>query len=218
MGPLATSGRLPIAISFALKIATICRVERVTSKRNGRKWLTMQQLQDTIIAVYNSKRTHAMATPVGIRGFRRDLRTLEREVVFSLSSDAGCCGVSFAQCHLLLEVEQRGTTSITELSTALQLDKSTLSRTVDSMVRTGLLKRENNPASRRQQVISLTAKGKQKTDLINTACDTSYARLFDFISAAKRRAVIASVSLLAEAMRQMRTQPDSACCALDTDD
>ena len=158
-----------------------------------------------------------MATPVGIRGFRRDLRTLEREVVFSLSADAGCCGVTFAQCHLLLEVEQRGTTSITGLATALELDKSTLSRTVDVMVRAGLLSRESDPASRRQQVIGLTTRGKQKAETINTACDASYGRLFDFIPAAKRKTVIASVSILAEAMHQMRMQPDSACCASDTD-
>ena len=159
-----------------------------------------------------------MGTPVLIREFRRDLRTLEREVVFSLSADAGCCGVTFAQCHLLMEVEQRTTTSITELASALQLDKSTLSRTVDAMVRAGLLNRESDPASRRQQVISLAESGRQKADSINAACDASYFRLFDFIPEAKREAVIASVGLLAEAMRQMRTHPDSPCCAPALDD
>ncbi len=153
-----------------------------------------------------------------IRGFRCDLRTLEREVVFSLSADAGCCGVTFAQCHLLLEVEQRGTTSITRLAAALELDKSTLSRTVDIMVRAGLLSRQGDPASRRQQVIGLTTLGRQKAETIDTSCDASYRRLFDFIPAAKRKAVIASVSILAEAMHRMRTQPDSACCAADEDE
>jgi DNA-binding MarR family transcriptional regulator len=159
-----------------------------------------------------------MSAKVLIRDFRRDLRTLEREVVFSLSADAGCCGVTFTQCHLLLEVEQRGATSITELASALELDKSTLSRAVDAMVKTGLLNRESDPASRRQQVISLTEMGREKADSINATCDTSYSRLFDFIPEAKRETVIASVALLTEAMRQMRTAPDSPCCAPALDD
>jgi DNA-binding MarR family transcriptional regulator len=154
-----------------------------------------------------------METPVSIRDFRRDLRTLEREVVFSLSADAGCCGVTFAQCHLLLEVEQRTATSITELASALELDKSTLSRTVETMVRAGLLSRESDPASRRQQVIGLTDVGRQKADSINGTCDTTYSRLFDFIPASKRKTVVASVAILAEAMHQMRKKPDSPCCA-----
>ncbi len=159
-----------------------------------------------------------MGESVPIRAFRRDLRTLEREVVFSLSADAGCCGVTFAQCHLLLEVEQRATTSITELATALELDKSTLSRNVDVMVKAGLLKRESDPTSRRQQVISLTDIGRAKADSINSACDISYSRLFDFIPEAQRATVISSVALVAEAMHQMRLHPDSPCCAPDLDD
>jgi DNA-binding MarR family transcriptional regulator len=154
-----------------------------------------------------------MGTPVQIRDFRRDLRTLEREVVLSLSADAGCCGVTFAQCHLLMEVEQRTATSITELASALELDKSTLSRTVDAMVRGGLLSRESDPASRRQQVIRLTYAGREKADAINSTCDVSYARLFDFIPEPEKGTVIASVALLAEAMRQMRKHTGSPCCA-----
>ncbi|HET6450736.1 MAG TPA: MarR family transcriptional regulator [Spirochaetia bacterium] len=73
-----------------------------------------------------------------------------------MTSEAGCCGVTFAQCHLLLEVERRGRTSVTELATALELDKSTLSRTVDAGVKAGLIDRSVDPSSRRQQVICLT--------------------------------------------------------------
>jgi DNA-binding MarR family transcriptional regulator len=158
-----------------------------------------------------------MNAPVPVRDFRRDLRTLEREVVFSLSADAGCCGVTFAQCHLLMEVEQRETTSITELASALELDKSTLSRTVDVMVKAGLLSRESDPTSRRQQVIGLTATGREKADSINSTCDTTYMRLFDFIPESQRETVIASVAVLAEAMRQMRKHPDAPCCAPGSD-
>jgi hypothetical protein len=80
-----------------------------------------------------------------IREFRKHLRQLEREVGYSMASETACCGVTLAQCHHLLEVDARGSTSITELATALELDKSTLSRTVDGACRAGLLSREIEP-------------------------------------------------------------------------
>ncbi len=141
-----------------------------------------------------------------IRAFRRDLRVLEREVELTLSSQTSCCGVTVAQCHLLLEVELRGQTSVTELALALELDKSTLSRAVDALCRSGLLDRVADPESRRQQVISLTAQGKAKAAAINVLCDRFYERLLDSVPAGKRDAAMESVSLLGEAMRKVRQE------------
>ena len=156
----------------------------------------------------------AASSPRGsVRGFRADLRVLEREVVLSLAADTDCCGVSLAQCHLLLETESRGRTGVTDLAAAMELDKSTLSRTVDGMCRAGLLRRQTDPENRRRQIVSLTRKGETKAAQINTVCDATYARLFDFIPAGKRASVVEAVGLLAGAMRQMRKDPDAACCA-----
>jgi DNA-binding MarR family transcriptional regulator len=152
---------------------------------------------------------------VSIRDFRKNLRALEREVQLSMASDTGCCGVSLAQCHLLLEVEDRGQTSITALADMLELDKSTLSRTVDGMCKAGLLNREIDPANRRQQILSLTPAGKAKAEAVNSLCDGSYARLFDFIPAQSRKGVVKSVALVAEAMRHMRKSPGTPCCRED---
>jgi DNA-binding MarR family transcriptional regulator len=153
---------------------------------------------------------------ISIRDFRKSLRVLEQEVGLSMASETGCCGVTLAQCHLLLEIDQRGQSSVTELAALLELDKSTMSRTVDTMCRAGLLNRETDAANRRQQVISLTEEGKRKSDRINVLCDTSYSRLFDFIPAEKRRIVVEAAALLAHAMRQKRKEPGSACCTDET--
>ena len=88
--------------------------------------LTVYRLWYTIVVVYNQKGGRVAGRGIDIRAFRADLRVLEREVVLSLSSDTGCCGVSVAQCHLLLETEARGRTNVTELAAATVLDKSTL--------------------------------------------------------------------------------------------
>ena len=147
-----------------------------------------------------------------IREFRSNLRVLEREVEMSMSSEAGCCGVTFAQCHLLLEVERRVRTSVTELAAALELDKSTLSRTVDAAVRAGLVDRAVDPQNRRQQVLSLTEAGQRIADQVNRLCDDSYTRLFDFIPTGKRALVMEAAELLAQAMRLKRRDPGAACC------
>jgi DNA-binding MarR family transcriptional regulator len=153
---------------------------------------------------------------IDVRAFRADLRRLEREVVRSLATDTGCCGVTLAQCHLLMEADARERTSVTDLAESLELDKSTLSRTVEGMCRAGLLDRQTDPENRRQQNISLTRKGRAKAQSIHALCDASTERLFDFIPAGRRRQVVESVSLLAAAMRQKRKEPDSACCAGET--
>jgi DNA-binding MarR family transcriptional regulator len=146
-----------------------------------------------------------------IRAFRRDIRVLEREIELTLSSQTGCCAVTVAQCHLLLEVELRGQTSITELASVLELDKSTLSRSVDGLCRAGLLDRVTDPSSRRQQVISLTAQGKAKAEAINTLCDRFYMRLIDSIPADKRQAARESVTLIGEAMKTVRKEGGNPC-------
>jgi len=72
-----------------------------------------------------------------------------------------------------------------------------------------------DPSSRRQQVLCLTEKGLQTAEAINSTCDASYSRLFDFIPAQRRLTVVQSVALLAEAMRLKRRNPEAACCVDD---
>jgi len=147
----------------------------------------------------------------GIQEFRKDLRVLEREIELTLTSQTGCCGVTVAQCHLLLEVELRGQTSVTELASALELDKSTLSRAVDGLTRAGLLDRSADPTSRRQQVIRLTEQGKTRTTSINEVCDRFYSRLLGSIPARKRLAAVESVALIGKAMRDVRKKGGNPC-------
>ena len=51
-----------------------------------------------------------------------------------------------------------------ELADACLMDVTTMSRTLDRMEKDGLLKRENNPASRRSWNVSLTDYGAQKAE------------------------------------------------------
>ncbi len=146
-----------------------------------------------------------------VRRLRRNLRALEREIELSLATQTGCCGVTVAQCHLLLEVEDRRETSVTALASALELDKSTLSRNVDGLCRTGLLRRETDPRSRRQQVISLTPDGQARVDAINAVCDRYSARLLGSLAPVRRAALMESAADLGIAMKRARLEEGNPC-------
>lgn len=151
-----------------------------------------------------------------IRAFRRSLRALEREIGLVLEKDTDCCGVSVAQCHFLLETEERNNTSLTELSQALSLDVSTLSRTADSLYEAGYIRREPDPENRRKVSIGLTKTGMAKVDSIHNLCDDSYRSLFAYIDNEKWASVLEAVSLLAEAMRRKRLEEGTPCCSRAT--
>jgi DNA-binding MarR family transcriptional regulator len=141
-----------------------------------------------------------------VRDFRRALRLIERELSLELDSETSCCGVSLSQCHLLLELEIIGEVSLSGLADATGLDKSTLSRTVESLVKEGLVQRDTSPDDRRGVRILLSDKGKKKAELINGYCDKYYDTLFSRIPATKHASIIQSLSVLADAMREMHSE------------
>jgi DNA-binding MarR family transcriptional regulator len=148
-----------------------------------------------------------------LRAFRRALRVLERELGLSLDRETECCSVSVSQCHLLLETDLRPGASLTELADALALDKSTLSRTADSLRIAGLIARGAEAGDRRRTSINLTGAGIEKVNSINRTCDASYQRLFAYIPEDKRPMVIEATSLLAEAMRRKRKDERDHRCS-----
>jgi DNA-binding MarR family transcriptional regulator len=100
-----------------------------------------------------------------IRTFRKKLRRFDR--LNELFNSTCCIGVTMAQCHALLEIEELGEATTNVLANNLLLDKSTLSRTVDSLVKLGLVKRKENSNDRRYITLVLSNKGVEKCNEIN---------------------------------------------------
>jgi len=145
----------------------------------------------------------------GIKQFRKSLRMLERKLADQLDGDTTvCCGVTIAQCRALLAIEERGQTSGTQLAIELELDKSTLSRTIDGLVAGGLVNRETDSDNRRSQHISLTPRGAEVAAGIHDQWDRYFMSIFARIPEEKHALVIEGLSLLAEAIH-----PLPACCA-----
>lgn len=137
-----------------------------------------------------------------LRSFRKSLRIFERLTAQQLKEDSCCRGVTLAQCHLILEIEDLGQATTVGLSKRLGLDKSTLSRTVDGLVNIGLVKRIPAPTDRRFNFLSLTEKGLEVADHINQSNDEFFRRVFECIESTRHDEVIDNFEKLVWAMQR----------------
>jgi len=145
-----------------------------------------------------------------IKEFRKSLRKLERKLAERLDGNSACCGVTVAQCHTLLAIEERTNTTITELAVELELDKSTLSRTIENLVGTGLVSRETNADNRRSQHIRLTPEGEKTVSAIHEQSNDFFTSVFADIPKSKHPVVIEGLSLLANSFPHA-----TVCCSED---
>jgi len=148
--------------------------------------------------------------------FRRNLRVLEREIVRQLQRETACCGVTLAQCHVLLELSRAGTPSLTDLAALMQLDRSTLSRTVDGLVTVGLVYRAADPDDRRAIRLTCTPEGAARVAAIDDGCNRQYGALLRRVPAHRRQHVIDTVRFLAGAIPDVRNagrDTGPGCCA-----
>ena len=145
-----------------------------------------------------------------IKDFRKSIRVLERIMTAQLKDETICCGVTAAQCHVLLELEDNELISTTKLSNELGLDKSTVSRTIDSLVKNGLIERKENNNDRRYNKIFLTKDGKKYLKSINTKCNQIYKDILNYVPKDKIDNLIESVEILAIAVKSYKS--NSKCC------
>lgn len=148
-----------------------------------------------------------------IRDFRKVLRIFERLMTYQIKC---CCGgVTLAQCHALMEIESLGGQAATvQLAQNLNLDKSTLSRTIDGLVNIGLVERLPNTNDRRFLMISLTKQGKATCNTINSINDEYYLGVFQKIPKKNQNVVIDHFALLTHAFQEYEKQRDKeiSCC------
>ncbi|MBN2350222.1 MAG: MarR family transcriptional regulator [Bacteroidales bacterium] len=139
-----------------------------------------------------------------IKNFREILRKFEREL-FNQNSESCCKGVTLAQCHTLLEIENKKTISVTELACCQSLDKSTISRTVDGLVNSGLVKREIPLENRRMALLSLTEKGKKTCNDINKKNDQYIAENLTILNDKEQKELLRLFEKITNNMVLVRT-------------
>ncbi|MBM3293517.1 MAG: winged helix-turn-helix transcriptional regulator [Candidatus Aminicenantes bacterium] len=141
---------------------------------------------------------------------REKLRRLEREIDNPFADQETCCGLTLAQCHTLLEVGKAGEISLVDLAGTLNLDTSTLSRTVQGLVLIGLVSRVPNEKDRRFVVLSLTEQGRKTFASIENLFNEFFQGVMEFVPEERRDRVVEDVGLLADAVRSYNEK--TGCC------
>lgn len=131
---------------------------------------------------------------------RHGMRLLARKMELMTKGEAGCCGITLTQCHLLTEIGWAGAASLNTLSERLGVDKSTMSRNIDILVNSGLVSRTTDPDNRRTVTIALTGEGQWLFAKVEASMTQFYETLYSALPADKRSQVVESLELLLAAI------------------
>jgi DNA-binding MarR family transcriptional regulator len=136
-----------------------------------------------------------------IRAFRRDLRSFSR--ILDQQVEVCCCSdVTPAQCHALLALEESDPLTNVELAALLQVDASTLSRTIDQLNLKGLVVRRPHPTDRRATLLELSDQGGQVATAIHVSADALYQGILGEIPVDCRQDVLQRFAQLVETFRR----------------
>ncbi len=136
--------------------------------------------------------------------FRENLRHFERELQKQNTSQC-CNGVTLAQCHTLLEISKHSELTLNQLSKELNLDKSTVSRTVDGLVNLGLITRTIPKENRRIVNLNLTVQGKEVCETINSRNNFYYSQILQILPEKEIINFLSSFKLIVNQMIKLNT-------------
>lgn len=111
-----------------------------------------------------------------------------------------CCHVAtLAQCLVLMECDEAGPLTVSQLAGRLRLDSSTLSRTIDGLVKPALLDRRRDDADRRVVRVGLTESGRRACRAIHMDNDALCQRVLEKIPPSQQAEVMRSFDTLVQA-------------------
>jgi len=135
-----------------------------------------------------------------------DLREIVRMIIRNLGlleRDEACCyGVTLTQCHALVEIGRGKEINLNSLAQLLNLDKSTMSRTIDKLVNQSLVLREVHTENRRYIKISLTKKGEEIFKEIELRMEEYYNKVLVLVPTEKKEQVLESLQILAHIVKE----------------
>lgn len=127
--------------------------------------------------------------------FREYTRLIERKLEMLDADDCCNCNVTMAQCHALVEIGRRQDISLKELAEILELDKSTVSKTVEDLCKKGLITREQLKFDRRTVKINLTDEGQWNFKKIENDMNIKFRDMFERIPVDKRDVVLDALKI-----------------------
>ena len=127
-----------------------------------------------------------------VRGFNRfytNVAGLLREGL--LGTD-----LTLTEARLIYDLAQRERTEVADLRATLALDAGYLSRLIARLERRGLLTRARSEADARRQVLTLTAAGRRKFELLDRRSAEEARALLDGVSEDERRRLVGAMSAI----------------------
>lgn len=133
---------------------------------------------------------------------RELIRVLVRRLGILEKSDARSSSFSLAQCHAIVEIGRKGKINLNDLANLLDVDKSTMSRTINNLVESGLAVRALDDDDRRYVVIQLAESGQLLFEDTETSMHQYFSNVFQRIPENKREQVLESLALLVDAVSE----------------
>ena len=134
----------------------------------------------------------------------KELRELTRKIERSLQklNCSGMCSekVTLTQCHALVEIGRIQNTSLKDLAQRLDLDASTVSKTVENLVKRKLVSRMPLKENRRMVAIQLTAGGLEVFRRIEEDMDRRFRQVMDRIPEEKLASVLKALEIYNRAL------------------
>jgi len=135
------------------------------------------------------------------------LREASRELVRALKVVNGCGlvpGMGLSECHVLVELERRGSLNAAELVELLVLEKSTVSRLVQGLLDLALIRRDVDPEDRRRRRLFLTDAGCAQVAAIHAAADRDVGQALEYLEGDEALRIAAGLERYARALRYAR--------------
>jgi DNA-binding MarR family transcriptional regulator len=118
------------------------------------------------------------------------------------------CGLSVAQCYGLDVIGTHGQLALNDLADSLYVTPSTASRTIEELVRKGLVERRQDLADRRAVCLTLTAQGQALFEAVRQHLIERQLAILQQIDPNSRRDVLTALQKLSQAVK------DPSCCAV----
>ncbi|MTI94597.1 MAG: MarR family transcriptional regulator [Firmicutes bacterium] len=113
-------------------------------------------------------------------------------------------GFTMSQCYTLFNVQQHAALTMNQLSEKMNLDTSTMTRIVSTLVRDGYLVRERSPEDRRVIHVRLTETGKEAVGELSQAVREYYSLIIQAIPQGEVESVLKSVNTLLMAFEKVK--------------
>ncbi len=133
--------------------------------------------------------------------FREALGLAYQRVNALQRDEKRCFGVSLSRCVTLETLLREGRLPVRDLASRLGLDASTVTRSIDGLVREGLVRRvRDERRDRRRVFVTLTARGRTLAQKLERCADAYSDRILERIPRERREDVLFALGVLVKAV------------------